>query len=191
MLDDLIGYWDPAAAVASSAQLPFDNPGGTFHHLGAPETYLRGRWDERNRLNVPGPFYCGDTDTCWTGRIYAPRHVLYDDDGQEFVYRQPVDHAQLHAVLSAAVAEVCSGYAADGDDHWTPSSVREWWCDRRFVLDWINQASRNADEPDLLAGLTDYARHIATDLETYLRCYSFWLDNRRPPQPDDRLPAIR
>ena len=63
MPEHAIGYWDPASAIASSANLAFDNPGGTFHQLGSPEAYLRGRWEQRNRLNVPGPFYCGETDT--------------------------------------------------------------------------------------------------------------------------------
>ena len=195
MREALVGYWDPAPSVAASAELAFDNPGGTFHHLGLPESYLKGRWDQRNRLNVPGPFYCGETDTCWTGRIYAPAHVLYDDDGLEFVYRQPANSAQMHAVLSAAFAEVFSGYAADGDDHWTPNGVRDWWRERRHVLEWISRANDrirdgHAEGGEMLFGLAAYAQYFANGLETYLRCYSFWLDNRRSPRPNDRLPHI-
>jgi hypothetical protein len=51
------------------------------------ETF-RGRWEERNWRNVPGPFYGAMTDNCWIGRLHAPRHVLYGDDAdyeQEFL----------------------------------------------------------------------------------------------------------
>jgi hypothetical protein len=43
-----------------------------------------GRWEERSWLNVPGPFYGAETDTCATGRRAAPSNVLYTVDGQEF-----------------------------------------------------------------------------------------------------------
>ncbi|MGA5817126.1 hypothetical protein ACPC54_04595 [Kitasatospora sp. NPDC094028] len=50
--------------------------------LGEDREAFRGRWEDRLWLNVPGPFYGGGTDNCWTGRLSAPRHVLY---GGEFL----------------------------------------------------------------------------------------------------------
>lgn len=34
------------------------------------------KWEDRHWRNVPGPFYTGQTDNGWTGRVHAPRNVL-------------------------------------------------------------------------------------------------------------------
>ncbi|MFD0261313.1 hypothetical protein ACFVH7_23960 [Kitasatospora indigofera] len=47
-----------------------------------------GRWEDRGRLNVPGPFHGGATDSGRHGPACAPRHVLLGDRGAEFVCRQ-------------------------------------------------------------------------------------------------------
>jgi hypothetical protein len=56
-------------------------------------------WEERSWLNVPGPFYGAETDTCGTGRLAAPSNVLYTEDGQEFIWKQPQNPEQVRAVL--------------------------------------------------------------------------------------------
>jgi len=72
-------YWDPLPTVATSAALPLTElPGGPV--LGPPESSLQGIWQNRDWRNVPGPFYGAQTDSCWTGREIAPRHILYEDD---------------------------------------------------------------------------------------------------------------
>jgi hypothetical protein len=99
-----------------------------------------GRWEERSWLNVPGPFYGAETDTCATGRLAAaPSNVLYTDDGQEFIWKQPQNPEQVSAVLDAAYQDPFSGYAWDGDDHWTVDLVRQWWAERGRVRDWIER----------------------------------------------------
>jgi hypothetical protein len=61
---------------------------------------------EEHGMNVPGPFYTGQTDNCWTGRLHAPRHVLYGGEFyDEFVYRQPTSRAEVESVVAAA--ETC------------------------------------------------------------------------------------
>ncbi|MFD9722183.1 hypothetical protein [Streptomyces sp. NPDC059076] len=58
--------------------------------LGNDRDAFRGRWEDRLWLNVPGPSYGRETDTCWTGRLSAPAHVLYGGKHlSEYVYRQP------------------------------------------------------------------------------------------------------
>jgi hypothetical protein len=72
-------YWDPIGVLPE----------------GEAEATFRGRWEDRLWLNVPGPFYTGESDTCWTGRLHAPRHVLYGGEYvSEYVYRQPTTRAQ-------------------------------------------------------------------------------------------------
>jgi hypothetical protein len=166
--------------------------------LPEPGEYLQGCWEERNWRNVPGPFYGADTDNCFTGRQFAPRHVLYDDEHyQEFVYRQPASPAQVHDLLNAACSEVFCSYGCDGDEYWTPAAVREWWRDQQRLLEWIYRArdrwqgSPDIEERDLFAGLVDFHRSVRDgSLEAYLRGYMFWLDNRRPPATNDLVPPL-
>ncbi|WP_344483449.1 ferredoxin [Nonomuraea monospora] len=168
-----------------------------MRELPRPETYLLGRWEERNWRNVPGPFYGAATDTCWSGRAIAPAHVLYDDEGgQEFIYRQPLTEPEAHQVLLAAWSDPMSGYARDGDEHWTAASVREWWRERRRLLEWIDQAtakwsvSTRADEREAVTGLRDYAAYMAGALPLDLRRYLFGLDQGRVPGDGDMLPEL-
>jgi hypothetical protein len=65
--------------------------------------------------------------------------VLYTDDGQEFIWKQPQNAEQVRAVLDAAYQDPFSGYAWDGDDHWTVDLVRQWWAERGRVRDWIER----------------------------------------------------
>ncbi|MBB4966326.1 hypothetical protein [Saccharothrix violaceirubra] len=65
------------------------------------------RWAREHWLNVPGPFYPGETDTCRTGRLSAPRHVLYGGEfPNEFVHRQPRTRDEVDRVVEAAACEV-------------------------------------------------------------------------------------
>ena len=75
------------------------------------------KWAEKHWLNVPGPFYTGQTDNCWTGRLHAPRHILYGGEHyNELIYRQPRTKAEIECVLVAAAQDPCRGYANDGDE---------------------------------------------------------------------------
>ncbi|MDX3639457.1 hypothetical protein [Streptomyces sp. MB09-02B] len=42
--------------------------------VGDDREAFKGRWEDRLWLNVPGPLYGAETDTCRTGRLHAPAH---------------------------------------------------------------------------------------------------------------------
>jgi hypothetical protein len=172
-------YWDPTTALTPEQRAEF-----------------KGRWDELLWLNVPGPFWTGETDTCWTGRLNAPHHVLYGDEFTEFVYRQPRTPTELAALAAAAWEDPFGGYGCDGDDRWTPETVRTWWRERNRVVQYVEQqhqqwnASDRTEEQEAAAGLRDFASYLAGPLDADLRIYLFWLMERRSPNSGDRLPSL-
>jgi hypothetical protein len=156
------------------------------------ETWMHGRWEDRNWRNVPGPFYGAETDTCRVGPEAAPANVLCDETGQEFVWRQPRTTDEVGAVLDAAYQDPFWGYGWDGDDHWTPEMVRGWWQDRGQVLEWIDDElvrhRRRRDERGL--SLVAFRRHLETELSDLLRGYVLWLDERRLAEDGEPLPDL-
>ncbi|GHC39530.1 hypothetical protein GCM10010507_11690 [Streptomyces cinnamoneus] len=44
---------------------------------------------------------------------------------------------ELRQLTDAAEAECLSGYGCDGDEHWTPAAVREWWRDRGRIREYL------------------------------------------------------
>ncbi|MFE7855341.1 ferredoxin [Streptomyces sp. NPDC057403] len=162
----------------------------------AREAFL-GRWPDRKWLNVPGPFYGAETDNCGTGRLHAPGLVLYEADHfTEYVYRQPRTPDELRRLVDAAQAETLSGYGCDGDTHWTPAAVREWWRDRGRVKEYLlsRRADWEADDAKAGQGVASAAEHYAAyldgELAAHLRTYVFWLEERRSPTEADRLPLL-
>ena len=177
-------YWDSTPTVALSADLEVANYPGGDRRLGPPTAYLRGRWEDRDWRNVPGPFYGARTDSCWMGRTVAPDHVVYEDEyGSEIVFRQPRNPDEVRLVLTAAWNDPFCAYAADGDKHWTLDLVRRWWAGRDRLLAWTDDVQRRwagserSDERDNASGLHVYAQYIGNGLEADLRAYGFWLDN--------------
>ncbi|WP_344027006.1 ferredoxin [Streptomyces luteireticuli] len=164
-----------------------------------PRDAFRGRWEDRLWLNVPGPFYGAGTDTCATGRLSAPGHVLYGGEHfTEYVYRQPRTPAEVALVVEAAAADPFLGYGCDGDRRWTPRTVREWWRDRGRIVEylaghrrtWEELAARSGQGEDI--AVRDFESHLAGGLEADLRAFLFRLEEGRSPTPDDRLlPALR
>jgi hypothetical protein len=197
-MDEGPQYWDPTPVVGSSVGVLVTDPQSSKpFELPKPESYLLGRWEERDWRNLPGPFCGGGTDTCWVGRNIAPAHVLYDDDyGQEFVYRQPRTATQVHQVLFAAWNDPFCGYACDGDERWSVETVRAWWRERRRLQEWIDQvitkwtSSARADEREAVVGLHDFAAYLDGALSLHLRGYLFWLDQRRIPAAGQALPEL-
>ncbi len=168
----------PAAVLdpADPAWLPIRSLGKDF---------FQPAFAKRNPLNVPGPFYGADTDTCWTGPHEAPRNVLLDPNGQEFVFRQPADAAELRDVLSAALCECFCGYGADGDDNWTLPLIRDWW---RTRFDRLAPAEAARGDP---GSVRQWHRLLSGKAEDYLRAYAFFVQERRLPADGDILPEVR
>lgn len=189
-------YRDPLPDIASSAGEPL--PGrGPDDGLPDPASYLLGKWAERNWRNVPGPIYGALTDTCWVGRAAAPEHISYENEhGREFLYRQPRSRPEVLRVLAGAWGDPYSGWAVDGDEHWTPELVGDWWRDRARVREWIERdlrvwsVSARDQEREAARGLADYAAYLDGDLGTHLRGYVFWLREHRAPRPGETLPAL-
>jgi hypothetical protein len=178
--------------IAKSADLPLADLDDRV--LGPPDAYLRGEWANRDWRNVPGPFYGAQTDSCWTGRLVAPSHVLYEDDfGSEIVFRQPQDPEAVRLVLSAAWSDPFLSYACDGDEHWTLALVREWWGERKRLTAWIRELDRTwsisdrDDERENAAGLRDYADSRGTTIGM-IRCALFGGSGRLTPR-DAEYPA--
>ncbi len=165
---------------------------------GHASDYLNGRWEERSWLNVPGPFYAAETDTCATGRLAAPSNVLYTDHGQEFIWKQPQNPEQVRAVLDAAYQDPFSGYAWDGDENWTVDLVRQWWAEHERVREWIERQLRNErwlkdpyDRQAVLEALREFKSYMVGALELHLRVYLLWLDTgRRRVTETERLPDL-
>lgn len=156
------------------------------------------RWARRHWLNVPGPVYIGQTQTSWTGRQHAPRHVLYGGEHyDEFIFRQPKTRSEVEAVAAAAQADPDDGYDFDGDRRWTPEAVRAWWSGRdrvkEHVLDLIRTYTADNTAPEGLEaarGARDFLAYIRDGLETDLRAYLFRLEHGHYPLPHDELPRL-
>lgn len=173
-------YWDPTTAVTGKQRENF-----------------QGQWEDLLWLNVPGPFWTGMTDTCWTGRIAAPEHVLYGGEFlTEFVYRQPRTPTEVSRLAEAARTDPFGGYGHDGDTRWTPDTVRAWWHGRHRIgrhLDELRQQWTQCNHPDereAITGLHDFASYLTGPLEGHLRIYLYWLLEHRSPTPNDRLPDL-
>jgi len=146
--------------------------------------FFQSAFDKRNPLNIPGPFYGAETDTCETGTMEAPHNVLLDGLGQEFVFMQPRSEDELRDIISAAICECFVGYGADGDDHWTVALIREWW---RARFDLLTRSSQARGLPD---SKRRWERILSGEGEAYLRSYAFFVENRRLPTEADFLPEI-
>ncbi|MFF2778519.1 ferredoxin [Streptomyces sp. NPDC058052] len=162
--------------------------------LGKDLEAFQGIWEDRLWLNVPGPFYGGDTDTCRTGRLSAPRHVLYGGEYlTEYVYRQPKTPDETARLVEAADCDPFLGYGCDGDARWTPEAVREWWRDRGRITEYLSAhdwADVDWAEQGLAAAVQDYRSYLAGCLAADLRTYLYWLTEGRSPAPGERLPDL-
>jgi len=145
---------------------------------------FRGKFEDRNPFNIPGPFYGAETDKCWTGPIEAPHNVMVDGDGHEFVYRQPTTIEGLQQVIKAALCDPLRGYGADGDKHWNLRLIREWWWEMDHRLAQIEQLGITNNNTDECVSFS------TTHAESYLRQYAFFIEHRRCPRPADHLPKL-
>lgn len=147
--------------------------------------FFKSNFGKRNPFNIPGPFYGAETDTCATGPHEAPRNVLMDPNGQEFVFRQPANVEEIRDMLSAALCECFQGYGMDGDDHWTLLLVRDWWKSRLDLLASLGRLDGSS------ASILLWRLFLAGEAEQYLRHYAFFVEERRIPTDSDTLPTLQ
>lgn len=143
-----------------------------------------GNFFDKNWWNIPGPFYGAMTDTCETGPLEAPANVMMDDEGQEFVFRQPTNVVELRGVIRAAYCDPFNGYGADGDNHWTLELIREWWRHRDDMFARQNELLQTNKSVDA------WVRFMSTSAEDYLRRYSFFIEKGKLPEDTDHLPEL-
>jgi hypothetical protein len=182
-----------------------------------PEQYFCGIWADRHPLNVPGPFYGAMTDTCCDGPPLAPASLLYDADGQGFVWRQPRNADETLALMTGASSDPFLGYACDGDQHWTPETVRGWWQTIHLQQPEVDRlvAVVQGERPELATPFDDlvfrclpvggndaeerarmrrivaeYVRYRDTEMPADLRRYIFFLENGRTADDGDELPQL-
>lgn len=149
------------------------------------DDFFQPAFSKRNPLNIPGPFYGAETDTCETGPHEAPHNVLLDPNGQEFVFKQPATATELRDVVSAALCECFDGYGADGDDNWTLPLIRDWWRNRFELLASLPSLRGEPESVRL------WQRLLSGEAEGYLRTYAFFIQERRLPAGGDILPDVR
>lgn len=143
-----------------------------------------GKFEERNPFNIPGPFYGAQTDTCETGPLEAPANVMLDEEGQEFVFRQPTNAAEIRQIIGAARCDPFSGYGADGDQQWTLRLIREWWSGLG------GRTSQFAKLALMNKNIDPWLSLSTAQAEDYLRRYAFFVDNQRAPVLTDPLPDL-
>lgn len=138
----------------------------------------------RNPLNIPGPIYGGETDTCLTGPAEAPCNVLVDRDGQEFVYKQAENAAEFRDLVSAAICECFVGYGIDGDANWRLSTIREWWRTRTDMLYEVGEEWCDKERVE------QWRHALEGGAKGYLRTYAFFVENGRLPDLGNPLPFL-
>lgn len=141
-------------------------------------------FSDRNRLNIPGPIYGAETDTCTTGPAEAPKNVLLDENGQEFIFKQPSNPVEFRDVVSAAICECFQGYGADGDSHWRLTSIREWWKDRGEMCACVHQEFGDSESH------LKWKDGLNGAFAPYLQVYAFYVENGRVPDELDVLPEL-
>ena len=159
--------------------------------IGELKHFFQPAFAARNPFNVPGPFYGAETDTCLTGPHEAPKNVLIDRNGQEFVFKQPASPDELRQVISAAICECFVGYGADGDDHWNLTLIRDWWRNRKDLLAFKRELCLLVQEHELKTDPNEWERFLTGEAEDYLRVYAFFVEEGQIPSDSDVLPEIR
>ena len=145
---------------------------------------ILGNWSDKHWMNTPGPVYCGQTDNCGTGPLAAPNNVCVDDQGYEVIFRQPTTELELHQTLQAAAWDPFSGYAVDGNSHWSYQAIREWWSRRKELEQEISKLKHFATT------YQDWLDYLRGDLHLYLRVYAFFLEEGHIPTFHDVLPNV-
>lgn len=181
--DPLFPYKGRLSIDAATVDALSDEGSG-WKSIGELTGFFTPNFAKRNPLNIPGPIYGAETDTCLTGPSEAPDNVLVDQSGQEFVFRQPASATEFRDLVCAAITECFIGYGADGDEHWRLSSIREWWRGRAAMVgevgeEWCNPTS-----------VASWRAALKGGAERYLQVYAFFVENGRVARADERLPEL-
>lgn len=156
---------------------------------------FEGHWKDRNPLNIPGPIYGAETDTCCIGHFEAPKNVAHDADGCEFVFRQPRNQDELLAVMHSVSVDPFAGYGCDGNDHWNFTLIKEW-CS--VFAEFQNTIATFVDyAPEWVGGpesrniwQRDYEAMGQSELADYLSKYAFYIEHGRVPDDNETLPEL-
>ena len=143
-------------------------------------------WNEKGKLNFPGPFYTGVTDTCGTGIVEAPNNIIFDENCREFVMIQPRTKIELVQLWNAGAAEVFGSYYCDGNENWTVQLVKEWWANKNEVLEHLKNSelikmNQNQEKR--------YLHYLENEAKLDLRKYCYFLENGLYPN-DESLPEL-
>jgi hypothetical protein len=145
-------------------------------------------WQQRHPFNFPGPFYTGESDSCGTGIVEAPKNVMNDAYCREYVFRQPKNFKELLRVLDAAAVEVFDSYSSNGNDYWTYDACKEWWSNRAQLI----VALRDEELLKMNEGQAQaYTNYLNGEAELDLRRYCYFLLNGSYPMSETTvLPSL-
>jgi hypothetical protein len=115
---------------------------------------------------------------------------LCDAEGHGFVWRQPRTDLETLALMTGASSDPFAGFGWDGDAHWTPSLVREWWARREERASIVGVLLAMWIEPKLSVAAAAYADYVTGELPRYLRRYLCFLDMGRSRAEGDVLPQL-
>ena len=135
-------------------------------------------WNTKHAFNFPGPFYTGESDTCGTGDVEAPKNVLYDENCMEFIFKQPQTFEEFLGVVDAAEVETLEGYSCDGNNFWSYAKCREWWQNRFDIISEMNKTETKKVNGDRVVLFESYLKSTA---ETDLKKYCYFLENGHYP----------
>ncbi len=134
-----------------------------------------------------------------TLRPPCPAHTIgnYDENGFEFIFRQPRNEKELLQTMNASLTDSFGEYGFDGHRTWTVSLVREWWKNRRRVAEWIEKFDDHSEWKQhefaiqkQLFGLQEFKFHLIYESENYLRTFAFFLSEGRWASNGDYLPDL-
>ncbi len=106
-----------------------------------------GEWKEKYLKNIPGPIYSTNLNLMSALASNQMREHALIDDHCEFMWRQPSTAPEFDRCLSAIECDEVNSYQVDGNSHWTPRDVREWWSRKEVLLNWARHVhSRPKDD---------------------------------------------
>lgn len=177
------------ALMSNSKDFDYSTLVSLLKLIGKEEYYSRcldnGYEGEINTFNFPGPFYTLETDSCYTGPIAAPDHVMVDHEGYEFVYKQATDFEGLLSLVDAARSESFNGYSCLGNLYWDRAKVREWWAKKDELIEIMKTEDFLGNNGTERVHL--YTEYLETKALDDLKMYVYIMENGEIPLSLDAL----